>query len=76
MTLELEDIAGCGGISLIISIMPTMALIISEILPYVKEKNKCNGIIQTIVCLLGKNECISIDSIDDIEEDETDDETP
>tara|TARA_R110000803_G_scaffold71950_1_gene135384 strand:+ start:354 stop:617 length:264 start_codon:yes stop_codon:yes gene_type:complete len=53
MTLtETTDIAECGGISIALAILPTLGLFISEILPYLHKTDKCNGILQTLVCML------------------------
>tara|TARA_R110002124_G_C8973954_1_gene515582 strand:- start:7633 stop:7908 length:276 start_codon:yes stop_codon:yes gene_type:complete len=53
MTLtETTDIAECGGISIALAILPTVGLFISEILPYLHKTDKCNGILQTITCMI------------------------
>ncbi len=46
----------CENVELLLSIL----LIISEILPFIKNKDSCNGVINTLFCLLKKNDdCIS-----------------
>ena len=61
MTLTTEDYGACGGVSIALAVMPTIAFLISEMLPYINDKHKCNGVLQTILCgikhLLNKEPC-------------------
>tara|TARA_R110000824_G_scaffold5516_1_gene25486 strand:+ start:1789 stop:2064 length:276 start_codon:yes stop_codon:yes gene_type:complete len=61
MTLSTEDYGACGGVSIALAVLPTLAFLISELLPYISEKHKCNGILQTILCgikhLINKEPC-------------------
>jgi len=52
MSLQTEQLAECGGISIALAILPTIAFLISEALPYISKKDKCNGVLQTCLCAL------------------------
>lgn len=59
--METTDYAQCGGISIALAILPTVGLLVSELLPYLHKSDKCNGILQTILCgikhLINKEPC-------------------
>ena len=62
MTLtNTNDIAECGGFSIVLAFLPTFLLFISEVLPYIHKNDKCNGILQTVVCavkhIINKEPC-------------------
>lgn len=61
MSYSTNDIAECGGVSIAVALLPTVGLFISELLPYLHKKEKCNGILQTIMCfmkhLINKEPC-------------------
>ena len=50
--IETEDYAECGGISILLAILPTLAFLVSEVLPYLHKNDTCNGIVQTLMCAL------------------------
>ena len=50
--METSQYAECGGISIALAILPTLGLIISELLPYLHKSDKCNGLLQTAVCAI------------------------
>ena len=53
MTLtDTTDYAECGGISIALALLPTLGLLISELLPYIHKSDKCNGLLQTAVCAI------------------------
>tara|TARA_R110002124_G_scaffold175519_5_gene343313 strand:+ start:4822 stop:5076 length:255 start_codon:yes stop_codon:yes gene_type:complete len=61
MSYSTNDIAECGAVSITIALLPTIGLFISELMPYLNKKEKCNGIIQTFMCfmnhLINKEPC-------------------
>jgi len=68
MTLTTEDYGACGGVSLILALLPTIGLIISELMPYIHKKDKCNGLLQTLICgikhIVNKEPCNSEEIVD------------
>lgn len=50
--METSQYAECGGISIALAILPTVGLIISELLPYLHKSDKCNGLLQTAICAI------------------------
>ena len=64
MSYSSTDIAECGGVSIALALLPTVGLFISELLPYINKKGKCNGILQTTLCfmkhLINKEPCRSL----------------
>ena len=63
--METSQYAECGSISIALAILPTIGLIISEILPYISKSDKCNGLLQTLICaikhIVNKEPCSSED---------------
>ena len=47
----------CEQLELVLAI----CLVISEVLPFMSQKESCNGIINTIFCILKKNKCEKAD---------------
>tara|TARA_R110001592_G_scaffold121267_3_gene326654 strand:+ start:914 stop:1213 length:300 start_codon:yes stop_codon:yes gene_type:complete len=66
--MDSTQVAECSGISVLLAILPTIGLIISEILPYIGKDKKCNGLLQTAICaikhLINKEPC----SVEEIQE--------
>ena len=59
--MDTTEITTCGGVSILTALLPTLLFLASEALPYISEKHKCNGILQTVVCaithLINKEPC-------------------
>ena len=50
--MDTTEMTTCGGVSVLTALLPTLLFLASEALPYISEKHKCNGILQTVVCAI------------------------
>ena len=59
--MDTTEMTTCGGVSILTALLPTLLFLASEALPYISEKHKCNGILQTVICaithLINKEPC-------------------
>ena len=69
--MDTTQIAECSGISVMLAILPTLGLIVSEVLPYISKSDKCNGLLQTAICavkhLINKEPCSTEEIIEAIQ---------
>ena len=50
--MDTTEMTTCGGVSVLTALLPTLLFLASEALPYLSKKDKCNGILQTVICAI------------------------